>query len=161
MPEASTVIQGLVALVALYGAILSSYNTFHLKRQDRRVVKMSMSQNILVADGLGLSFLCLRATNVGQRPVTIEHIRLQLPDGRHLAMTGTGAQFGLKDTPLPATLVDSQSACAYMSYDSVGRTLLREDLPAPVMLTAMSEDSVGGQYPSKPWKITPRDWVDK
>ena len=76
-------------------------------------------------------------------------------------MTGTGAQLGFKDTPLPATLADGQSACAYMSCDSIGRTLLREDLPAPVMLTAMSEDSVGGLYSSKPWTITPRDWVDK
>ena len=161
MPEASTVIQGLVVLVALYGAILSSYNTFHLRRQDRRLVKMSMNQKILVVDGLGPSFLCLRATNVGQRHVTIEHISLQLPDGRQLAMPGTGAQLGFKNTPLPATLDEGQSACAYMLCDGIGRTLLREYLPDPVMLTAMSEDSVGGLYLSEPWTITPRDWVDK
>ena len=161
MPEASTV-QVLVALVALGGLSLSLYNTFRLRRQDRRVVKMSMQQKTIACEGrLGSSFLCLRATNVGYRDVTIEHIQLQVPDGRHLALMETGAQVGLEDTPLPATLVDGQSACAYISYGSIGRTLLRGDHPDTVMLTAACVDSVGGRYLSEPLTITPSDWVNK
>ena len=140
--------------------LLSLLNAIRQMWRDRRVVRVTLSTAIpTLGAELGPSFLCVTATNVGQRSVTVEHIGIQMPNGRHFpGGLQLGGEFGLQDTKLPVKLADGDSAKAYFPYIGVTERL-REHYPADeqVKLTPACTDSAGGKHSGKPRKVTPGD----
>lgn len=74
-----------LAVVAVYGSVLATFNYCQGKRKDQRNVVVDFS-TVLPAYGpvLGDCFVKVAAINGGQRPVTITNIALCLPDRKRL-----------------------------------------------------------------------------
>jgi hypothetical protein len=115
--ELSVVKDGLLALLAIYGAILSTFNWRQASRKDRRelIVCASTAVPPYATGVLGKALAKIEATNTGYRAVTVKTLAFELPN-RNRMFTRPNAIPGLSDTALPATLVDGQPAHVYMSY---------------------------------------------
>jgi hypothetical protein len=66
-----------VAIIGLYGAVLSTYNAWKAHRKDKADVRLHIAPHMSVANDprrKGMTFLVITAANVGSRPVTITHV---------------------------------------------------------------------------------------
>lgn len=93
--------------LAIYAAALSTFNWRQAVRRDRREVLVKFTTAIpTFPDGsLGPAFASLEAVNLGQRPVTIKFLSLELPGGGRMMPIAKSPFPGLADTTLPVTLV--------------------------------------------------------
>ena len=147
-------------LLALYGAVLSTFNWRQALRRDRRQLKVEMSTAMptYMNGHLGARYAVIRATNVGQRPVTIDTLNLGVPGGKTLSPMSHDNMPGTQDTRLPVTLTDGQSAHLYMSYYDIGHALAGADMLESVMVTPRCKDTAGNVYEGKPWNVVADDF---
>jgi hypothetical protein len=80
------VVTVVTALVAVYGAGLSTYTFFAKRRESRRLVKVELSRGILGTYPEVSHVLLLSASNPGNRAVTLEGISFDLPDKRQVVL---------------------------------------------------------------------------
>lgn len=146
-------------LLALYGAILSTFNWRQALKKERRQIKVSLTTAI-PTDGpkLGPTLAVVEATNLGQRPVHIVLLALQLEDGRRIFPIVSHAPPGLADTKLPITLADGETARRYFSYQGIGEALSGE-VPRKLKLWPVCEDSAKSTYKGEPWDVDPAEFV--
>lgn len=145
-------------LLAIYGAVLSTFNWRQAVRKDKRVVDVRRSTAMPTYGAkVGPFYARITATNIGHRPVTVTTISLELAGSARLAVLAGGGLPGVPDTQLPATLSDGQSAQVYFSYAEVGEALMRSGRTAKTKLTPVCEDSAGGTYRGEPWEVDPRE----
>jgi hypothetical protein len=87
--ELSVVKDGLLALLAICGAILSTFNWRQASRKDRRELKVCASTAVpAYATGvLGKALAKIEATNTGYRAVTVKTLALN-------SLTATGCSPG-------------------------------------------------------------------
>lgn len=148
----------LVPLLALYGAGLSTYNTWSARREkalvEKRVLRVTVARGFPVYDdGIDRGDLVIvTATNVGQRTVIAKSIELQLPDGHHYPKVERGPH----DSQLPATLKDGESASIYYSLPQLQQALYRHyEREDPVVLVPVCTDSVGNRHTGESIEIRP------
>jgi hypothetical protein len=146
-------------LVAVYGAVLSTFNWRQAVKKDRRNIKVVASSAVptLESGALGPCFAKVEAVNVGHRPVTITALTFELPTGGRLATFAPDGLPGAPDTRLPATLADGQSAHVFMSYREIAIALLKSGR-GKTRLTPVCDDSAGGTYRGDPWNVDPNEW---
>jgi len=160
MEEFATYREVLLFVVALYGAVLSTFNWIYARRKERRAIRVTLDTAIPTYGAeFGRTFARVEATNVGHRPVSVTRLAIETSKGRLQAIHGD--QFpGLRDTPLPATLSDGQSAQLYMSYYDIASALVRAGLQGTIKLVPVCEDSAGGVHKGEPWEVTPDSLLD-
>jgi hypothetical protein len=74
-PEKTAVIVGMV--IAVYGAALSTYNTWKANCKDKAHVRVEVASNMEVVNvpmRAGMIFTTVTVTNIGSRPVNITHV---------------------------------------------------------------------------------------
>ena len=149
----------LLALLALYGAALSTFNYCQSVRKERRTIEVNLSSVAPTYDdgNVGQCFAKVEATNAGHRAVTVRSLRLELATGAHLISLSDGIP-GMPDTPLPATLADGQSAHKLLSYQGIAAALVQTGRTKKTKVTPVCEDSVGGIYKGKPWEVDPAEF---
>src|SRR5262249_25702262 len=125
-------------------------------RKDKRSVQVTLS---VAGDPELGAFAKLTATNTGHRPVVVTTIALELPSGGRFFSVGHGA--ALKDTPLPATLSDGQSAHIYLPYREIVATLVTRGQVGATKLTPVCEDAGGGVCKGKASKFDPVEFARK
>jgi hypothetical protein len=110
-------ITGLV--VAIYGAVLSTYNLRQARRKDRRQLTISLSTAMYTyPGGLGPRMVSITVTNAGQRPVISSLPATILPNGHQvilIAADGAGN--------FPKRLKDGESASMRISYRELADAL--------------------------------------
>jgi hypothetical protein len=72
---------GITALVALYGAALSTYSLVASRRDKKRQILVTISHGVMVPAGVPTHAVFLQAANPGDRAVTLEFATLTLPNG--------------------------------------------------------------------------------
>jgi hypothetical protein len=145
-----------LAVIALYGASLATMNYFTMKKKDQRQVKVTTS-TLVPTSGIteGVAYLRLQATNVGQRSVTVSSLYLELEGGGAMHPTSMGTLPGVRDTQLPATLADGQSAFWVMPYEDVYGSLAESGRNGVVKATPVCQDSSGTSYRGEVITIDP------
>lgn len=79
-------------VVALYGAVLSTFNFIKAAQKERRKMRVSAgSKMATVGSEMGPPWAHIEATNIGQRPVTITRMGFMI-DGSHLASISHNTQ---------------------------------------------------------------------
>ena len=150
----------LLSMLALYGAVLSTFNYTQSVRKERRSVVVSLSTAMPTYGAIvGDCFAKIEAINAGHRPVTISTLALEVPEGQRLFSTGSGGAPGMSDTQLPISLADGQSAQVFFSYKAIGDTLVRYGCTQKIKLTPICEDSFGTVYKGKLWEVDPQQLV--
>ncbi len=131
-----------LAVLALYGAGLSTLNWLHTRGKEKRRVKV---ETAFLAPFVGDQFfedhVRVIATNVGQRKVTVTSLGLEL-DGRRLAVIHGGLFPGITNSELPATLNDGELATTHYIRRSIGQYLLRQRSGTHTLIP-YCEDSTG------------------
>lgn len=149
----------LLVIVAVYGAVLATFNYRQAKRKDQRNVLVEIS-TVLPTYGpvLGACFAKVAVINAGQRSVTITNIGLCLPDHTRLFSMSSGMP-GMPNTQLPAPLSDGESAHITVSYKDLGEALLSHRLTGHTKLMPICIDSAGALYSGKRWSIDPHKFA--
>ena len=125
-----------MALVALYGAALSTYNAYAAKRINKRQVRVKLSHG-LVTSRLSDDMLILEASNPGHRPVTLTGVGLILPDKRQLIFPFSEEG----SAPLPHQLNEGSNVTHWMPAREVAGELIRKGFPRHVELVAFYRDA--------------------
>jgi hypothetical protein len=162
MPEwltFATVKDVLLALLAFYGAALSTFNRRQAVRKDRRSVAVKVSTAIpAYGHNVGPCFAKLEAVNTGHRSVTITTLAFELPTGSRLFPTSWSSNPGVVDTPLPVALSDGQSAHIFIAYAGIAAALIQSGRNGKTRVTPIAEDSVGNIYKGNPWDVDPNEF---
>jgi hypothetical protein len=146
--------------LAIYGAVLSTWNLIKAIRKDRRAVRVTADSRIPAANGqAGATWAHIEATNVGQRPVTITVITLELEGGGRLFNMHNANHPGMEDTALPITLTDGQTARLHQAYANIGQALMSKGLTGKSKITPICEDTAGGIHRGKAWHVDARELV--
>jgi hypothetical protein len=138
-------------------AVLSTFNWRQAVRKERREIVVSVSEHRpRYEDGrFGEPFKKIEATNFGQRPVTVKTLAFELPTGSRLNATASNDFPVLPGTPLPASLLDGESAHLFISYLYIACALHENKIFGTIKLTPVCEDSDGGIYKGKPRDVDP------
>jgi len=145
----------ITALVAVYGAGLSTVTFRAQRRRDRVSLKVSLSE--AGVDGMFQPTLQLRAVNVGLRPIHLEEAAIILPNGEELIWGSRFASHG----DLPCTLVGGRKYTATAMVNDVSLALMKKELGGSVKLRGRIIDETGTAYTSEPFRFRIREWVSK
>lgn len=162
MPEWFPATRDVVLFVlAVYGAVLSTFNWRQAARRDRRSVAVKVSSTFVTYDdgSIGNCFAKVEAVNTGHRVVTISTLTLELDRGRRMFTMQPDSLPGMPDTRLPATLSDGESAHMLIAYRQIGEVLLRDGAKLEVEVTPICQDTVGNVYRGEPWKVNPAEFL--
>lgn len=163
MPEPSTfaVVKDVaLALIALYGAILSTFNWRQAVKRDRRQLRVKLESAIPVQDDeFGNTYIKLTATNSGHRTVSVTSLRLELENKSHIPLSMAASHWMFPATPLPAALSDGQSAQAFISYRALAEALIASGRTSRTKIIAVCEDSVGNIFKGDTWEVDPDQFL--
>lgn len=146
--------------LAIYAAVLSTFNLIQSIKKDRRSIKVTMNSIIPTFGAqLGPTFVQLKAVNSGHRPVSVTLLTIQLPDGRRLMSFNRDNSHRMPESTLPAKLSEGEFANCYFSYQDVAHALLSHGYNGVTKLTPVCEDSIGATHRGKAWGVNPQEWA--
>lgn len=141
-------------MVALYGAVLSTYNVVAQRNEKRHQLRVHLSFgfNVYGTPGggstLGPTVLSAEARNPGYRTVTITSVGLQLPNRRQMFL-----DLQSLTPPLPYDLEPGRNYVAWVEEKTVAETLKAEGLSGTVKLRGFYADALGSRFWSKSIKF--------
>ena len=147
----------ITALVALYGAALSTYTLISSRLDKRRRIKVELSKRFLPADVDALTpmVLFIRVSNPGHVPVTLQRPGIQLPNKRTWDPI-----FQPSDVHFPYELFPGQACTVWTPLVVFANQLKGEGLSGEVKLVGFCRDAMGTTHKGKCWEFnvdTPSD----
>jgi hypothetical protein len=127
--------------VAVYGAILSTYNAYSKWSENRRSVRIGLRYGIYPENPK----LFLTAVNTGKRPVFLHEGWLALPNKKKVE----GMQYGGTSAFLPVQLTEGNSYECWMPARGLAAHLKNSGFSGTIKLAAFFQDSMGVCYHSK------------
>jgi hypothetical protein len=147
--------------IAVYGALLSTFNWREALKKDHRQISVNASTAMPTYHNghVGVPFAKIEAINTGHRVVIVKTLTFELSTGARMFPTTLGGFPGLDDTQLPATLSDGQSAFMMVSYADIGGALISNGKSEKVKLTPVCVDSADTVYRGEPWEVDPTEFM--
>lgn len=142
------------ALVAVYGAALSTYIFISNRRERKRQVKVTMSLAVLGTSPEVTDIVALTAANPGSRPVTLTGVTVEMPDENKYVLFKPGG-----DVSLPYTLEDGKNCTQWLKTRGLAEWLRKEGHSGVVRLVGVFRDAVGTRYHSSPFGFDIDKWV--
>jgi hypothetical protein len=129
------------AVIAAYGALLSTYNVWATLKKDRRQIKVAVSFGFLTSGPeLSEQMLFVVASNAGHHPVTVTSAGLRLPDKRSLVlMASTGTDF-------PHHLEEGKLARHWMRLAEIKASLRESGFSKAVKVRGFYCDALGEDH---------------
>jgi len=145
------------AIVALYGAGLSTYILIANRKEKQRQLSVSFSTGSLTyGTELSPQMLFINITNPGNRAVTIYSPSIKLPDSRQMFFRDPQQA----DVGFPHELKEGKNCRVWIEMKELAMQLAAEGYPGKVHLSAKVEDATGKSYKSKgSWKLDLNKWV--
>lgn len=147
----------ITAVVAIYGAILSTYNLW-VKRQETRVrLKVDLSMGFLAGrSDVSRSdwLLILTAANPSKRPIIINIPTILIPGKNKLFNPNVQSE-----KTFPCELQEGHSCKAWFSAREIATALAGTGYRGKVVLIGEFHDAIGTEYKSKPLKFKIEDWL--
>lgn len=133
------------AAVAIYGALLSTYNAYIARKQSRTQIRVTVSYGFLTSGpNLSDDMLILSASNAGRHAVSLTSVGFVLPTKQQLVITSEGS------SQLPHHLTEGTSITHWIPVREVARILRDRRFSGTVKITAFYNDAVGARHYSKP-----------
>ena len=145
----------IIALVALYGAILSTYNII---RQHRLSVPRVQVELVLgfIADpvsGVSDSMIFIKAANVGQVPVSLSGHAFRLPDKRQLII-----QLPSSSVRFPCELEPGKSCEIWIEMAKLVKEIRGQGFKGTVKISGEYKSETGKLFRSKKMKVDLNSW---
>lgn len=136
----------ITALIAVYGAALSTYTFILNLREKQRQVSVSLSGGFLTyRRDVSEPMLFVEIRNPGARTVTINVPAIRLPDGKSMVFLSPDS-----DVSFPYELKEGGKDCrVWMEMREMARELLRAGYSGKVKVSAEVKDGAGKVYRSK------------
>ncbi len=147
-------IELIIAMVATYGALLSTYTLVAARKEKQRRVAVTLTWGLLGTGPESSLMFFLTASNPGNRAVTLASCHLLLPNGKSLIMPRITGNFSF-----PHGLEEGKNCMAWFPVEDVIRTLISEGYRQEVSITAVYTDALGTNYMSKAFSGNLADWV--
>jgi len=151
-----TVVTAVVtAVVAVYGAILSTWNAVSRRLESSRRIRVEVSQGFpTYGANLGPACIVVTASNIGRIPVTLVHGGLLLPDNRQ-----TFVREPIGDVQFPQELESGKSCRMFMESRELAGTITRASFTGKVKIVGFYRDAIGTTYKSKAFEFDVEDWL--
>ncbi len=142
------------AIVALYGAILSTITYRASRRDKRRVIGARLSYGFLTfGPKLSDPHLLLHASNPGQVPVTLRSAVVVLPDKwQAIVPPGQG------ESRLPLELAPGAGCTFWLDAREIAGALRQRGYAGKVRIHCEFGDATGENHRSKPFKFDIDGW---
>jgi len=140
----------IIALVAVYGAIISTYNLIIHRERTKVRVKIKLSFGFLhYSAGLDSKHsLILEAINIGARPVTISSQGFILPNKRQLICPNP-----YSNVQFPLELSEGRNCMSWYELKIIADALAQEGFSGIFKLVGFYRDVAANTYMSKPLKF--------
>jgi hypothetical protein len=145
-------------LVALYGAVLSTFNYFAQRRRDRTALKVQIVDS--GDEGLSQPMLVVHVVNSGFRSVHLQkrEVALILISGEKIFDLAPAGEFG---TYLPCALKEGEQFSAEFPVNELSASLVEKGYKSNVRLCGQLIDVVGNVYRSRWHCYRIRTWKPK
>ena len=140
----------IIAIVAIYGAIMSTITFFSKHKEKQRQLKVSFSNGFTpYGDNLGGLMLIITVSNPGFRDVTINVPRLILSDKKTVVFPNPQS-----DVRFPHKLEEGTKCIVWTEMKELAQNLKRNGYNGVIKIDADVEDGAGQTYKSeKPWEL--------
>ncbi len=150
-----TWLAGATLVLAVWGAALSTFNTFYSWRKERPKMRATRSPEFARGGaGLGPPRSKLAIANVGQRPVLVTELRIELPDGRRPSIDAVLHAY-LASEKLPKRLQDGEEVSVVVHHFDLAEALRSRDwgFKGVITITPIWIGSIGRPYRGYPWRF--------
>lgn len=148
-----------MALLAAYGATLTTYNVLAARKKSKRQITVTVSTGFLTF-GPELSEIKLLITvlNPGHRDVTLLSVGFLLPDKRQLVNTDPNSG----SVRLPHRLTEGTQCMFWASARAIAEQLRGMGFSGTVNLTGFCRDAVDVSHFSKPFpfEVSEQRWSE-
>ena len=146
----------ITALVALYGAALSTYTLVRNQREKRRQVRVKLSNGVLTyGPELSPAMLLIEATNPGNRTVILNTMGILLPDGKTVVFPQPES-----NVTFPHRLEEGNSCLAWTPMKDFAKRLRQTSYSGAVNLVGFYRDQIGNEYKSNVFGFNIDVWID-
>jgi hypothetical protein len=151
------IIGGLTALIAIYGAGLSTYMFIAQQKSNQPQINVNIKTgNLYYANGdVSENMIFITASNIGLRPVSLLSMGILMPNKRYLTVLDpdTNAKF-------PHDLPPGQSHDIWVKGSALAKGLKGEGLSGKIKLIGFYGDGVGTRHKSKPFRFNIESWLE-
>jgi hypothetical protein len=145
----------LTAIVAIYGAALSTFTAIRNHYEKTRRLKSALSWGVLTRDdSLSEPMFILSASNPGSQAVTISTCYIRLPDNRQLLSVHQDGE-----VPLPHTVESAQSCKFWYPVRDVVEAIQEFNYSGDIKIYAVFRDVTDKEYVSRPFKGNVQEWA--
>ncbi|MBV5348837.1 hypothetical protein JZU61_04175 [bacterium] len=147
MKEFLTVKEFLTATIAIYGAVLASFNFYREQQKLKRKIKVNLSTGYPTSNsGLGNFVIVLEFVNHGYKTVTVNSPELKLPDGKTIIMPNPDS-----NVLFPHSLEEGKNALVWIEIERLQKELINDGYHDTVKIKGAIRDQTGKYFRSKGW----------
>lgn len=147
----------LTVLIALYGAILSTYIFVSQKKANKRTIKVKLSTGFIsMGSSLGETRLIIEIINPGNRTVTICSTGLNLPGSKTVPSLGDNTHI-----KMPHELTEGKNCHFWFGMKNLASGLKDAGLSGKVMVVGYATDGADNTYTSKPYPFDVEQWINQ
>jgi hypothetical protein len=148
-----------VAVVAVYGAILSTLNFRAQRRSRRPAVTVKVSNGMFVwGPRLSELQLMIEAVNTGEVPVMLSSFGFRLRDGRSIALINPTMH---TVDHFPHELLPHCGVTVGEDFPVIAETLARANIVGRVRLIGFYTDQEGNEYRAEPCDFDVSEWLGR
>jgi hypothetical protein len=133
-------------LIAIYGALVSTYSVWTARQEHRREIKVELSYGFMrnALAEVSPTLLILSAMNTGAKTATLTSTGLALPRKKYLLFAQPES-----NVTFPHDLPEGKSCSVWITNEELLKDLKREGYSGRIKLKGYYRDAVGGYYKSK------------
>ena len=137
-------------IIAIYGAVLSTYSVLISKQQYKREIKVVLSYGFIrnPLSQVSPTMLFIAAHNTGEKTITLTSMGLLLPNKKYLNFLRPDS-----NVSFPHELLAGKDCNVWVTTKELAEDLKREGLSGKVSLKGFYRDAIGGDYRSKSIKF--------
>ena len=147
----------LTAVVAVYGAGLSTWVFLDQRRRARPQIEIVISQGFLPRGReIGASMLIMTVTNPGHRTATVQSPGLLLPSGQQVVFFHPNSE-----VTFPHELLEGKACHSWTPLVELASQIREHGLSGTVQLVAVVSDAVGNEYRSEESPLDVDYWASQ
>jgi len=137
-------------IIAVYGAILSTYSIWSERQEHKREIKVRLSYGFIrnVLGQVSPTMIILEALNKGSKTVTLSSMGLILPKKKYLFLARPNSY-----VTFPHDLLDGKNVNVWLETKELAGDLKNEGYSGRIRLRGYYNDAIGNRYISKSVKF--------
>jgi hypothetical protein len=143
-----TITDLITAIIAIYGAVLSTIILCNEYKKTNREIKLALKTGVLTYDNGLLSplMLLMEIMNPGQKNVTIYSPHIRIRDGKNMLIPEPNST-----VRFPYELVEGKSVTVWIEMSILKQVLIENNYSGSVQIKTFISDQTGKEFFSKRW----------